>query len=240
MRIRGFTILELIIIIIFLGIMAAVALPRFVNLSEEAGATAHQNVVFSLNSALTALYAKAQVPPSKITVDPATNNYQGPGIPKQDRKVTALDLDASRPNGSATYLWFNLFSYPVGGSLTATRTNGIITTQIKQLIWGQVGDTFQDNCNSIFNALSAYPNTHAGRIGSKATYYSVPLGTLLLAGNNTYQSMALGNKEYPHGACLWSRGMPNSTATRYYILYSPYHGQFYSITASDPGNEGIH
>jgi prepilin-type N-terminal cleavage/methylation domain-containing protein len=55
---RGFTLVELIMVIVLLGILAAVAIPKYVNLANEAKQAAEDGVVAAVRAALAIYYAE--------------------------------------------------------------------------------------------------------------------------------------------------------------------------------------
>lgn len=108
---RGFTLIELVVVIVILGILAASALPRFVDLSSDAEKAAVAAVAGAISSASNLNYSAYKMDPSK-------------GVPIADcADATKLLEGGLPPNYSMSPLGFPLpIAKDVPTKCTVTKT----------------------------------------------------------------------------------------------------------------------
>ena len=101
---KGFTLIELVVVMVLLDVMAVIAIPKYIDLTQEAKIAATQGELGSLRSTLTIQYADNAtagnaVYPSSLTASDFGNNR----LPKNVLSgVVGITTVASVPSGTAT------------------------------------------------------------------------------------------------------------------------------------------
>ncbi len=98
---KGFTLIELVVVIVLLGILGVTALGKFQNLSGQAADAAEQGIASELSSASAINFAAATVGATSTTINTA-DCIAAVGVPSTS--LNALMASGSAPTANLTYI----------------------------------------------------------------------------------------------------------------------------------------
>ncbi|MDD2747530.1 MAG: type II secretion system protein [Acidithiobacillus ferrooxidans] len=138
---QGFTLIELIVVIVILGILAAFAIPRFVNLQNDARRSVLQGVSGSLQAASALAYSKALV-----------------STPAQTGTSGTISVPGAGTNGTVALA----YGYPTGTSISTmlqdTTNFGVSAIGTTATFWPTSAGN-SANCNVVYTAATTSVGT---------------------------------------------------------------------------------
>ncbi len=170
---QGFTFVELVIVVVVLGLLAAVALPRFINLADEAEISATKGVAGGFASSVGMVRGQWEVDgrPNTIILDGYqvdVNNFGYPGVTESNsNNMTATNCAAvftgilqSHPSISASNLDSSYFTNVSYNSGSYFDRNGASVSGFNQCVYFASGSISTANADAATTGARGFTYNH--------------------------------------------------------------------------------